>query len=493
MSAWGAGTIAAALVAPIWAGRIYWTPQFAYVFPRPSRLARLAGIVWLAAVLACWCFLPTALPWLAFMSASVLAITLGCDLLSWRGTRGTPPGRLAILDGIQALADQDYYLRCFERYGPVFKMSQYGTPTICVLGLGRIEKLIKGHSEDLGPSTLPISRSVEGSFLRYMPPELHVVYGRLFRRAMAGPYSTAQRQWVDQICEQQMRSLVGCETSPYPALQAIARLSLNYLLLGLDTATSEGQRFDELASGFARAGIGSSLRQRDEDAFEEMRRILARKVEADAAESVAADADSVLVRLKRQDPAMPDRVCLDNLIVMHRIATGNVSSLLAWMLYRWAAEPTIVDEIRAGDADNTQSLLRLFLAETLRTSQSEYLYRRVVREFEFEGHRYPRGWLVRGCVWESHRTAEAIEDPAAFRLRRGSMDYDRKQFTPFGMGAHACNGADVNEVICLAFLSQLLAMSSVRAMRAEPLQRQMRHWSHWQPNQAMRVSLGGRS
>ncbi len=488
-------SLLATLIAPAWMASVCGSARFAKVFPHEAWFTRLIFLVWSSVVIASWYCLPVLLPWLLLLAVGTWTVIFCCDLRGQRAARGTPPGRLSILAGVRALADRDYYLRNFERYGPVFKMSQYGAPTICVLGQERIEKLIKGHSGFLGPSTLPISNSVEGTFLRYMPKVTHAFYGRLFRRAMSMSFEPSQVRQVDRICESHLASLAEHKSSPYPELQSLARRSLNHLLLGLGAETPEGQRFDELARGFAKAGIGRSLVHRDRQVFAELRRILAEKVEMDAADIArdadAADGTSVLVRLRQLDPAMPDRVCLDNLIVMHRIATGNVSSLLVWLLYRWATEDTIVSEIRAEPSDTRESLLALFLAETLRTSQSEYLYRRVVKEFDFEGYRYPSGWLVRGCVWESHSRTDAIDDPARFQLRRGDADYDRRHFIPLGVGSHACNGGGVNELICLAFLKQLLCAADVRVTCAEPLQRQMRHWSHWQPNYAMRVNCGG--
>ena len=479
------------LAVPAWGVSICGSRQFTKTFPRESWWTRLVFFSWTGVVIALWWFLPAVFLSLFWVTIGILFLFF-CLGVRWRiKSHGSPPGRLSILDGVRALARRDYYLHNFERHGAVFKMSQYGQPTICVLGLDRIEKLIKGHSEFLGPSTLPISKSVEGRFLRYMPSEAHQLYGRIFRRAMSGPFVSTQTRQIDRICEKHLQSLEGHESSPYPALQTIARHSLNYLLLGFDPETVDGKRFDELARGFAKAGIGWSLVRRDRQALDEMRRILATKFETDVSRLAGADKTteetSVLVRLRQQDSAMPDGVCLDNLIVMHRIASGNVSSLLAWLLYRWATEPSIVAEIAAEQSETRESILRLFLNETLRTSQSEYLYRRVVREFEFEGHRYPRGWLMRGCVWESHHTTDSIDEPTQFRLRRGSSDYDRRQFSPLGMGAHACNGGDVNELICLAFLKQLFRTSDIRVNHAEPLQRQMRHWSHWQPNHEMLV------
>lgn len=488
----GAWLIALAVMTlPAWLGRVCATRGFAGTFPREARWAGCAWLAWCALVLACWRWLPAqTLPWLLLPVALGWGLVALCDWRSRRDSRHTPPGRLSLIEGVGALADREFSLRQFERLGPLFKMSQFGTPTICVLGLDRIEKLIKGHSEFLGPSTLPISNGVEGSFLRYMPAETHAVYGRLFRRAMSGPFGSSPTAAIEHLCAEQLRQLVDSPASPYPRLQTIARLALNELLLGLEPKTPAGDRFDELARGFATAGIGWALGRRDRESLDEMRQILALQVDEQAArDEGTATPPSVLLRLRQQDPQMPDRICFDNLIVMHRIATGNVSSLLGWLLYRWGTEQEFVTALRQLPEGEHVAGLRTFLSETLRTSQSEYLYRRVVREFEFEGFRFPRGWLLRGCVWESHRTSAVVAEPDRFLLRRDPLAYDRRHFIPLGMGAHACNGGDINELICLAFLGQLWHTRGVRVTQALPLQRQTRHWSHWQPNQAMQVSL----
>lgn len=489
MGAWW--IVLTAMALPAWIGRGVFSRAFARTFPREFQWAVCAWLAWCGLVLAGWSWLPSnTVPWLLLPGVLAWGLVALCDWRSRRDSRQAPPGKLSLIEGIGALAQRDFNLDQFARFGPLFKMSQFGTPTICVLGLDRIEKLIKGHSEFLGPSTLPISNGVEGSFLRYMPADTHAVYGRLFRRAMSGPFGSDQTAAIERLCAEQLQPLVGPPASPFPGLQTLARRALNQLLLGLEPGTRAGDRFDELARGFATAGIGWSLGRRDRESLDEMRQILAQQVDAEEARGGdSALSPSVLLRLRQQDPQMPDRICFDNLIVMHRIATGNVSSLLGWLLYRWGTEPEIVAELQQAPESEEVAGLRMFLSETLRTSQSEYLYRRVVREFEFEGYRFPRGWLLRGCVWESHRTSAVVTGPDRFLLRQEPLAYDRRHFIPLGMGAHACNGGDLNELICLAFLGRLRHTRAVRVTHATPLQRQTRHWSHWQPNQALRVSL----
>lgn len=454
-------------------------------------MVRLTFLGWFGMSIVSWWYVPSALPWLLLLTLGLGGIVAIIDLRSRRNAHDSPPGRLLVLHGVRALARRDHYLREFDQHGAYFKMSQFGQPTICVLGLERIGRLIKGHSEYLEPSTLPISKSVEGKFLRYMSPETHAIYGRIFRIAMTGPFASTDSDQLDYICSRHLRSFSAIESSPYPALQSIARRSLSLLLLGFEAGTEEEARFDELAQKFSKSGISRSLVRRDQEMLAEMRKMLLEKVNLNKTGPKGIAGTSVLARLRQQDVSMPDRICLDNIIVMHRIATGNVSSLLSWLLYRWASESAITAEILDEDPEAREASLRLFLAETLRTSQSEYLYRRIAREFEFEGHRFPKGWLIRGCVWESHQTAKGLEEPATFRLRREAARPNQRQFVPLGMGAHACNGGEVNELICLAFLRRMANAPDVRVTDAYPLQRQLRHWSHWQPNAAMRLKLGG--
>ena len=85
------------------------------------------------------------------------------------------------------------------------------------------------------------------------------------------------------------------------------------------------------------------------------------------------------------------------------------------------------------------ALVDKFIMETLRLAQSEYLYRVVRRDFEFEGFRFPKGWLIRLCVWESHRTSDAFDDPELFDPDRFvESSYRASDYSPFGWAQHAC-------------------------------------------------------
>jgi cytochrome P450 len=355
----------------------------------------------------------------------------------------------------------------------------------------RIHRMMQDHSDVLAPSPLAFAQSVMGSFLRYMDDETHSRYGRLFRRAMAGEATSEDAKFVGQLCDRELEGMsTAGPVSPIQPLQRMARGSLSRVLFGFDESGESSRRFDELATLFARASIGQAVRRSDRQMLREMERVLVGQLNDLEVSGRACGTNApVLARLRQIDSAMPDRTCLDNLVFMHKIATANVSSLLLWLLYEWATQKDIVARIRDREGGDRLVALDAFLSETLRLNQSEYLYRKVAREFEFEEFRFPRGWMVRFCIWESHRTTDKLVHPDRFELRLGRDDYDREHFSPFGIGRHACNGVDVTKTICRIFLRSLAARYDVAVTHADPFQRRMRHWSHWQPNRKIIATL----
>lgn len=475
-----------AVLPPAWAACVFLRPPFPAMFGGqalwPGGLcaawgiaAAVFGVLQPATLLLS---APAGAALAIFMSRGRLAAALAQERL--------PPGRMAFAAGVRALASRSFHLRTFSRLGPVFKTTQFGVPVICVAGMDRICRLMRGHAADLGPSPLAFMKSIKGNFLRYMDDETHSRYGGLFRRAMAGVGDAGTEAKLGEACSSFLAALAErgpCH--PGTGLRLLTRSSLDLLLFGFGGDDARSREFGDLADQLYPADIGRPLSPADRRLINRMAAILAVQAE----EAHRGDGAPVLAKLRALDPGMPDRVCLENLIVMHKIGTNNVSSLLLWLIHWWGARPEVVAQVRARQGGARAAALSAFLHETLRLGQSEYLYRKVTRSFDFEGFRFPAGWLVRSCIWESHRTTSDLEEPGEFRLRLGPEDYARDHFAPFGMGRHACNGVEATECIGLSLLAVLADGYDVEVRGAEPPQRLMRHWSHWQPNRAMTVRV----
>jgi cytochrome P450 len=410
------------------------------------------------------------------------------------------PGSLSFARGIAALGDRHYYLRGFAEHGPVFRMSQFGAPTMCVLGLERRQAIMRQHGEALGPAPLPFSRSVLRGFLRYMDDATHDHYGPLMRRAMHGGTSASLHERLQHDIRERLLRASNGSAPPATAtafIEPLVREALDLLLFGFGADGDAGDS-RQAATAFARQGtafyhVQSSrrLNATEESMLRQLDDLLAQQEQRLHADGVA---DTVpLGRIRTLSGSAPDDTVRQNFVFLHRIATNNVSGLMAWLLVFWSRHPDIVARIRASSGDERQRLLERFLAETLRLSQSEYTYRTVARTFVHDGMVYPAGWLVRFCVWESHRDATVFDAPTEFRLRLGDQDYAKSRFAPFGTGRHACNGADLNETLCVALLSVLVDDFDVHAEPVEPLQRAPRHWGHWQPNARLSLRITRRA
>lgn len=472
---------------------------------RPSyRAAVLGPLQQLGRAGALWCLLcvvaallaPLLLVPMAIVGMALGAFMLRGRLAGWR-VRGTlAPGTLSFTDGVRALGDRYYYLAQFAQHGPVFRMSQFGAATLCVLGLDKRQQLMREHGSKLGPTPLPFATSVLRGFLRYMDEPTHNRYGTVMRRAMIGESPAALQREVQALFRQMLQSLHARGTAaPTESLTRTTRQALDVLLFGLSTGGADASldtvQYGRTATAFYGVGTGKRLGAQEEAMLDELVHLLARQESRLQGSDRASEVP--LGRLRALDPALPDLTCLQNFVFMHRIATNNVSSLLSWLLVHWASYPDVVARIRAAAPAERAILQQRFLAETLRLSQSEYTYRSVRETFTHDGITYPSGWLLRFCIWESHRTITPLDAPTQFRLRTGATDFDKTHFAPFGTGRHACSGADLNETICLAVLELLTTEFDISVDQVEPVQRAGRHWGHWQPNQAMQLTVRARA
>lgn len=477
-----------ALVPPSWAALVFLLPPFPGLFGRQAVLPGLFFALWAGVAAALWAFYPVLHGPMALAGAGLILVLIRGQLIVSVAQGSVPPGSLSFAKGVRALARRDFYQREFGRYGPIFKSSQFGAPVICVAGLERICQLLRTHADQLGPSPLAFSQGLQGNFLRYMNSEAHSFYGGLFRRAMVGQASPA----LDVCLHEKAQSmLVGLSRSGCISVNALlhrfSQECLDVMLFGFTANDAIGQRFAELSEGFGRSSIGRVMSGSDRMQLHQLIRLL--DIQLSRLRSNPAPGQPVLLKLLQLDSTMPDRVCLENLVFMRKIAASDMASLLLWLLYHWGMQTEISAHIKSMEAAQKAMALDAFLAETLRLSQSEYIYRCVHQEFNFEGFVFPRGWLVRCCIWETHRSARELPGPSEFRLRLNRNSYDNGHYAPFGVDRHACNGADLCNAISRAFLKALSNGISVELKHSEPFQRQMRHWSHWGPNRAMTALL----
>ncbi|MEO8485001.1 MAG: cytochrome P450 [Betaproteobacteria bacterium] len=454
-----------------------------------------------------------AIAWPPFRHAAAAAALATMAALAWRarpgyGTaRGWPRGSLGLAASLDAIGDRRYYFDQAARHGPVFKMSQFGRPVACVVGVERGQRILAEHAEALAPASLPFNRLLTKGILRYMAAADHRAEAPVFRAAFArldlagaeDVLRAALRHELDALAE---RSSDG---GAY-AREAFERwivASFARLFLGLDPGDA---RVATLASILPKLGVdragGARWRRDLADGiarFAPEIRAIARD-RATGAPGIAGG--TPLEALASAPDGGLDRPArIENFALVFRLASKDLVGLMDWILHFAGTAPGALDDVRAhGRTAGVQrpgvpnDPATAFVMETLRLEQSEYLYRRVAHPFELDGFRIPAGWILRLCIQESHRDPTVFPDPDRFDPRRfRARAYSRAEFSPFGGHPHGCMGAHVTYFLGRLFVEELALGYRWRVVRDGPPERGSRHRDHWRPSAQRRIALRSRA
>jgi cytochrome P450 len=408
--------------------------------------------------------------------------------------RGLPPGSLGFGVSLDAITDRRFYRKQAQRFGPVFKMSQFGRPVACIIGFDRARGLLVDLSDHLSGATLPYNRLVPKGSWRYMARADHRDVAPVFRAAFAGIDLAGCEDEVRDAFRERLRYLSRCSLAR-PGVGAHARdhfnrmllLALARILLGLETNREEidriAERVPQLELG---RGGGPLWRWRVESGIAGVGAVLnERQVAGDR----PAPGSALAVILASKPEFFEEPILLKNLVLIFRIALGDLTGLFDWIFKQLSDNRDWVDRMRRQDAESTDLAARI-VKETLRLEQSEFLYRKVVAPIQVDGFTIPAGWLLRVCVQESHRRDDIFENPDTFdpdRFRR--TDYSWKAYSPFGLDSHACMGVPITHFVGRLFVEELATRYDWTVVQDGPLERGNRHRQHWRPARSLRATL----
>ena len=433
---------------------------------------------------------------LAIATAGLLAFAWWRARPGFGRRRGWPPGSLGIRASVDAVGDRNYYRDQARLHGPVFKMSQFGQPVVCMVGLAAGRELLHSQADALAGAPLPYNRFLPRGSLRYMTPEDHRREGAVFRAAFVGVGLAAAEATVRQRCRlilaelsaRSRQSAEGIKLTEYWerwAAEALARF-----LFGIGPEDPRLGVLDQARLHLNLEQAGRRWVTRTEAIFQRAERLLT-ELEREAV------AGSALGGLSAADPIAGDPTRLRNLFLIFRIGVGDLTSLLDWVVENLAGNPEWVTAVRGlprteGAPTGTQpsDLASRIVLETLRMEQSEYLYRRIVRPITVGGYSVPAGWLLRICVQESHRDPTVFPDPDRFNPDRfvGRV-YGKHEYSPFGADTHGCLGVAMVLFLGRIFVEELSHGYDVRLVRPAPPERGSRHRHHWRPGASRQVVL----
>ncbi len=455
----------------------------------------LALILSAGAVAVIWFSLRSPLLRYGVISATALGLLL-VHLRSrpYHGVkRGLPPGSLGFGVSLDAITDRRFYRKQAERFGPVFKMSQFGRPVACIVGFDRARRVLVDQSAHLSAATLPYNRLIPKGSLRYMARADHRDVAPVFRAAFAGIDFAVCEEEIRAAFRNRLHHLSQCSLSR-PNVGVYAREDFNRLLLlalarvlfGLETNRDEIDRIAEQVPKLELGcGGGPLWRKRVESGIEGIGSVLKTRL---VAGDPPAAGSALAVFLASEPTFFEDPILLKNFVLIFRIALGDLTGLFDWIFKLLSDDREWVYRMRSPDAESTD-LARRIVMETLRMEQSEYLYRKVVRPLKVDDFVIPAGWLLRVCVQESHRRNDVFENADTFDPDRfARSDYSWKEYSPFGLDSHACMGVPITHFAGRIFVEELTRYDWT-VVQDGPLERGNRHRYHWRPASSLRATL----
>jgi cytochrome P450 len=491
------------LIDPARVWRVLRNPAFRRAYPAYVAPLRVALLITAGAVAAAAALSPIAGALLA------LGLAASAAALRWRarvayGTRqGLPPGSLDLLAAGPFL-DPRFYLTAAQSHGSIFKCSALARSQICVASLGAGTEILRTFAAHLRPLSLPFHRYVPGGFLRRMEEPAHETYRRLFISVLS---RSLVEDWRPVLAAAAARGLqrlakasdtAGPEgVAPGPHVERLVREAWLTVFLGVDAESEEAAQLDELFAvvdirnlrGASPAGVRAALA--GIEAWMER----AGPGANGSRQSLEGGRSCVLVEiLSRKPDALRDTTVVRNLIYMVSTSAGDVSGLLMWVLKLLGDHPAWTNRLRVETLESSgraPSLASRVVSETLRLQQSEFVMREIVQPFRHRGFQFPRRWLLRVCVHESHRNAENFDRPHEFDPDRFlGTPPSRDQYGPFGLDRHACVGEPLARAMAEAFAG---ALSGCDWEVASDGPTELNDWRHWAPSPRFRVRLTARA
>jgi cytochrome P450 len=403
-----------------------------------------------------------------------------------------PPGSLERLP-IRPWSDPEFYKTQAARYGNVFKMSQFGQPMICIVGLERANRLLLQHDEQLVAPPLPFSRFIEGGYLRYLPEETHAKYRKFFRtlfysdviKNAESRVSAAFARGFDAMCAQ---SAASGSVRVREATMRMMFAAWGELFYGIDDQHADFARLKALYHVIDIRRARWASKARIDPVLAEIEAILRRR----ASELARDDSPPwcFLSSLARTHPeALNDRTILGNLIYTMQVTWGDVTGLLLWVFKMLSDHPDWRQRLAQ---EPSRELATRIVQETLRLEQSESRYRRATADLEIDEFRIPKTWLVRVCVRESHQDETIFPNATAFNPDRFiGRPHTRGEYAPFGAFRLACIGEDLTKTVAAIYALELVTRFDWRVVKDGPAE--ISSWAHNAPNKRLAVAMTPRA
>ena len=216
------------------------------------------------------------------------------------------------------------------------------------------------------------------------------------------------------------------------------------------------------------------------------------------------DLAAVLVRMMHEQ-LLTRREVLAHLTFTIAASFDALSSGTISTLYYLARNPDWQERVRADLLNSIPEPAGMNLAQLQASQESDWavkealrlnaaapvLWRRALRDVEFQGYRLPEGTVTGVNPMLTHLLPSVWDNPNAFDPSRFSPENSKRRhrfaFVPFGAGVHACLGANFASLQARALLRMILEQH--RLVLCDSEAPRWYHWPNCRPKGGLRLEL----
>jgi cytochrome P450 len=457
-------------------------------------------------IVAAWRNFPLVLPYAA-IAAAIPAVFFWWRSRPYYGVKkGLPPGSLSMVRSLASIDDPGYYLEGGNKYGHIFKMSQFHRPTLCITNIEKGLDLIRNNEEKLSPAPLPFDRFIPRRFIRYMEQADHRHYRGMFKKIILPEIVVANTRLIQEASSYHLGLMNEASTGslgihPLPFMRNFTYDFFPVIFFGLKPGSVELEQLKALYGRLDAFSLDHRYPDEIEDILCDIEALILARGNTFSQNDSDSPRLSFLEELVHINPdAINDVTLRRNMLYIMKIGRGDVTSFLNWIWHFLSLNPEWLEKVRQqsepADLINWRSLdsqVDRVIAETLRMEQSEYLYREVLGDIEWNNFQIPKGWLIRVCTHEAHRNEDSFYDPDKFDPDRFlSKKFMPAEFSPLGMGMHSCLGAHMAFVVARCMILHLASQYQLEMVNPGKRVQGGKHWMHWKPDDSFALKLHSR-
>jgi cytochrome P450 len=393
-----------------------------------------------------------------------------------------PPGSLGlplIGDTLNFLQDSQFAKKRHQQYGPIFKTSLFGKPTVFVRGQ-EANLFVLSNDNKYFVVTLPAStKALLGPLALLLQTGANhqnrrkLLYQAFAPRALAG-YIGA----MENITQGYLEKWAKMETMTwYPELRNYTFDVAGKLLVGIENVSERalGHNFETYSEGLFSIALDVPWTQFGK--AKKARKLLLAELEKiirDRQQGTPSGNDALSLLISARDDEgnslsleeLKDQVLL-LLFAGHETLTSAISSFCLLL----AQNPDVMAKVRTEQQQfpasepltleqlKQMTYLEQVLREVLRlVPPVRGVFRTVINACELGGYEIPKGWSVACGINQTHQDSQLYPEPERFDPDRFSSERVAKPFSylPFGGGLRECLGKEFARLEMKLFAAKIV-------------------------------------